>query len=323
MSELASTLNDPQFLPFELDLDSDRLLLLKLNLQQRTEASFLDQRAVDASTPGAWVPIQAALGMTSEKERPPLDFIFHIGHCGSTLLTRLLQSWPQIQVLREPLPLRTLAGAQQLDARNKQILAFLCGMWARCPAGAARTVIKATSSCNALAVDLLGTSSNTRAILMDAPLRHYLATILKSEGSIADAAAAWPDRARVLASYGVALDPGLASGNPVLPIAAGWLAEQKRFEALKLELGDRVLRIDFDQLLREPGAVLQRVAAHFQLARDGVEHALSSPFWRRYSKSVDHAYDAADREHDLRIVETRFGHLIDGAERWVDLQSQG
>src|SRR3546814_19085261 len=45
----------------------------------------------------------------ADGERPPLHWLFHIGHCGSTLISRLLDVLPGLLGLREPLPLLELA----------------------------------------------------------------------------------------------------------------------------------------------------------------------------------------------------------------------
>jgi hypothetical protein len=114
-------LTDPEFLPFKLDLVSRRVLLVRLTPAQRHDAAFLDERALPARADGGWVPLEALLAQTSV-QAACADAIFHIGHCGSTLLSRLLESWPQVQGLREPLPLRILAEAwPQLHAPESRL----------------------------------------------------------------------------------------------------------------------------------------------------------------------------------------------------------
>lgn len=320
MPDPSTFLQDPDFLPFKLDLSGNRLLLVGLTPRQRGEASFLDERALRPDTQGVWVPLDAVLEAHQPITAAPLDFIFHIGHCGSTLLSRLVQAWPGVQALREPLPLRTLAGVEA-DVRRDALLSRLCDLWARRPAGVARTVVKATSSCNGLIEPLLAFRPQARAILLQAPLRSYLATILKSQDSLRDVQAAWPGRAAVLRRHGVGIDTALAADDPVLPVAAGWLAEQLRFDALERgPYGERLLRVDFEALLAAPQRVLEDIARHFDLPAQDLDAALGSPEWRRYSKATTHAYDADDRAHDLQRVEQRFGASIDRAVRWVERQ---
>ena len=104
-------LQDGEFLPFELDLAQRRVLLLRLTEAQRASAPFLDERARPASAEAVWLPLQDVVEEGRASPSLGACWIFHIGHCGSTLLSRLLQSWPHLQVLREPLPLRSLAAA--------------------------------------------------------------------------------------------------------------------------------------------------------------------------------------------------------------------
>lgn len=312
-------LSDAEYLPFDIDVEGQRLLLVRLDARQRADAAFLDRRILGDAPQLAWVPLSAV--PSAPPPRPP-HFIFHIGHCGSTLLSRLLQSWPRTQVLREPQALRTLAAWRQLDAqRVDALLPGLSGLWARDPDRGVATVLKATSSCNALAAPLLSSLPGCRALLMDMPLRSYLATVFKSRAALQDVAAAWPARAEVLARHGIDVTREVGEGDTAAACAAGWLAEQLRYEALVREdTTHRVLRVDFETLLADPRQTLQVIARHLGFDAAGVEAALAAPAWRRYSKATDHAYDAADRAHDLALAERRFGPAIERGTTWVKRQ---
>lgn len=308
----SDTLDDPVYLPFQLDLDRQRLLLVRLDAQQRADASFLDQRALPAQPQGVWVPL--SMLPTANASAHAADYLFHIGHCGSTLLSQLLQSWSALQVLREPLPLRSLAA---MPAPDSALLRKLCTLWARPLAPASRTLIKATSSCNALIEPLLGVDPRSRALLLDMPLTAYLATILKSESSLADVRAAASGRAAVLATTTGQMLVVETLTAPQL-CASGWLGERVRFAALSAgTMGGRVLRIDFEALLAEPQATLSAIAAHLHLDADGVELATSARAWQRYSKAAAHHYDRQDRQHDLALARRRFAAQIEEGMRWA------
>ena len=311
-------LSDPAYLPFDIDTSARRLMLVRLDAQQRADAAFLDNRILGAATQAAWVPLSAL--PPGPPARPP-HFIFHIGHCGSTLLSRLLQSWPCTQVLREPQALRTLAAWRQRDAAAVDaLLPALGALWARDPGGGTVTVLKATSSCNELVAPLLDALPPSRALLLDMPLRSYLATVFKSQAALHDVAGAWPARARELGKHGIDPLRVAADGDTAVACAAGWLAERLRYQDLaRRDDGRRLLRIDFEDLLTAPRITLQAIAQHLGLADENVDAALASPAWGRYSKSTDHAYDAADRAHDLALAERRFGPAIDRGVAWVEL----
>lgn len=317
MSITADILHDPEYLPFRLDLANGRVLLVHLDARQRRVAAFLDPRALPPQPQGAWLPLSALVAPATDDVIA--DGIFHIGHCGSTLLSRLLDSWPEVEGLREPLPLRDLAAAWRAPAPPRDLLALLMAYWRRPLPPASRIAIKATSSCNALIEPMLRDGSLRRAILLDMPLAPWLATLLKSEDSVRDALAASDERAAVLHAHGLAVDGEHAPRDAVEACAMGWLAERLRFDALASgEFASRVLRLDFEDLLSSPEATLTRIAAHLTLDADGVARALASPAWGRYSKAQQHGYGRDDRAHDLALARQRFGDEIARGVAWAD-----
>ncbi|MFD0739665.1 hypothetical protein ACFQZQ_10280 [Lysobacter koreensis] len=309
-----SPLTDPEFLPFKLDLVGRRVLWLRLTAVQRREAAFLDDRALPANVDGGWLPLDTWLA-TPAAVASPAAAIFHIGHCGSTLLSRVLDAWPQVQGLREPLPLRTLAEAWPALAQPEsrlspdeagRLLQAAWTRWSQPLPPATRSVVKATSSCNGLIAPLLESQPGMRAVLLDIPLRPYLATLLKSPGSVLDAASAAGERLRDLQARGIGEDLALHGLSLPQQCALGWLAERLRFDALAGgEHAARVLRVDFEALLAQPEATLHAIAAHFVLAPGGVPAALAAPAWGRYSKAQAHDYGRDDRAHDLALAAER------------------
>ena len=100
------------------DVPRRAALLVCLDADRLRQASFLDDRVLRPDTQGAWVTV-AALAAAAEPIRAlqPVHFIGHSGHVGSTLVSRLLDATGGVLSLREPLPLRTLADAQ--DGRGQ------------------------------------------------------------------------------------------------------------------------------------------------------------------------------------------------------------
>ncbi|RDZ26537.1 hypothetical protein [Lysobacter silvisoli] len=321
----ASPADLPEFLPFKLDLVGRRVLWLRLSAQQREEAAFLDDRAVPANAEGGWMPLASLPAEVPHDDAA--DAIFHIGHCGSTLLSRVLGAWPELQGLREPLPLRSLAEAwPQLgraesrlsEAEAPQLLRALWSNWSRALLPWRRSVVKATSNCNGLIAPLLA-HTQLRALLLDMPLRPYLATLLKSPNSVLDAASAAGERLRDLQARGHAQGVALHALSLPQQCAMGWLAERVRYAAHAAGAqGARVLRVDFETLLAQPEATLHVIAAHLSLDPAGVPRALSSPAWGRYSKAQSHDYSRNDRAHDLTLALQRHGADIAEGEAWVE-----
>lgn len=317
MTTATDILHDPHYLPFQLDLANGRVLFVRLDAQQRREAAFLDPRALPPQPQGAWLPL--SMLQAPATGAVVADGIFHIGHCGSTLLSRLLDSWPEVEGLREPLPLRDLAAAWHTPSPPRDLLATLMAYWRRPLPPASRTAIKVTSSCNALIEPLLRDGTLQHAILLDMPLASWLATLLKSEASVNDALAAFDERAVVLRGHGITIDGAHAPRDAIEACSMGWLAERLRFDALASgAFASRVLRVDFEDLLAAPETTLARIAAHLALDADGVVRALASPAWGRYSKAQQHGYGRDDRAHDLALAQQRFGAEIARGVAWVE-----
>lgn len=298
------------------------MLFVRLDGAARAAAPFLDQRALPAAPEGYWLPLDAVLEKTATFDGAQLDWIFHIGHCGSTLLARVLQAWPTLQVLREPLPLRTLAEAAVGNEanQNSNLMRHLVALWSRPLPPHSRTLVKATSSCNGLVAPTLAQLPQARAVLVDMPLPSYLATVLKSEASLADVLAAAPQRRRILAGDDPDAIAALAVLAPARQCAMAWLAEQVRFRDLATGLdGERILRVDFEALLADRRQTLTAVATHLQLPLQPLDAAMASPWWGRYSKSAGHAYGRSDRQHDLALARQRHGDAIAAAEAWLEI----
>jgi hypothetical protein len=93
----------------QIDLLQDRVLLLRLAREDFLQASFLDQRVVKRESEGCWFDWdQLGRCLSPTTLATAAHYLFHVGHCGSTLLSRLLAELGVLP-LREPLPLRTLA----------------------------------------------------------------------------------------------------------------------------------------------------------------------------------------------------------------------
>ena len=248
-------------------------------------------------------------------------FIFHIGHCGSTLLSRLLDLHEGVLALREPRVLRDLAAIDPssgplAESEWVDLIARSIGSLGRVLAPGQRIVIKATSSCNNLIAPIRAQFHTARMVLMRIALEPYLATMMKAQGG--DALVHAPARLHFLRRR---------LGNDALPaaaldrgqlLAAGWLSELLRFS----ESDDSacVLELDFEELLADPERCLGRVADHLGV-REGtstVTRTAIAGVLRSYAKSPAHPYSRADRTHDLDLARRLFATDIGSGMRWAE-----
>src|SRR5262245_59767355 len=89
---------------FAFEPTQDRAWVLHFEPEDYSRASFLDQRALHHREISGWTvsraELMAACDTPASLDR--LHWLFHIGHCGPTLVSRLLDLLPGVLGLREP-----------------------------------------------------------------------------------------------------------------------------------------------------------------------------------------------------------------------------
>ncbi len=91
--------------PLLMDLETDQVMLTRLSEQDYRQISFLDQRIITPQLPRQLVGWDEIAAITLS-DLPKPQYIFHIGHVGSTLISRLLGEHENVLALREPALLR-------------------------------------------------------------------------------------------------------------------------------------------------------------------------------------------------------------------------
>jgi hypothetical protein len=305
----------PDAYPQNLDLIRGLVLVIRMDARAYRAASFLDDRVLGAATQGAWLPGAAVTEAARRIANPrPLHFIFHTGHVGSTLLSRLLDETGIVLGLREPLSLRAMADAHDLLAGRESLLSgtqfaslleTMLRLWSRGYDWTRAVVVKATSSAGRLAGTLLDTAPQSRAVYMSLRAEPYLATLLGGANSATDLRGHGPGRMRrLLARRELAVSP-LHALSPGALAALGWLVESlARQDAMRNRAG-RVLPLDFDEFMADVAAGVDRVLAHFGLPRDDDLPVVvsRSPVLQQYSKSPDLPFPPEER--GARLEESR------------------
>jgi len=300
---------DAALYPFAFHAGRDAVFVAPMDPAAYRAASFLDERLRPR---GEWLPTAAlAQAMSGARDVRPLHFIFHAGHVGSTLLSRLIDETGRVLPLREPLPLRTLAG----DFAQARAELFL-KLWERGFADIDAVVLKATSSTQRIAPALLALRPQAKAVMLNLGAESYLATMLAGENSTADLNAQGPERLHRLGAHiGHALPPPKTLGEL---IAMSWLAERVTQSAARRLLGARILEVDFDAMLAALPQTLARVLAHFGLAPDRAAQIAQGPALTRYSKAPEHGYSPGLRAQLLAQARRDFAPEIREALLWLD-----
>jgi len=321
LEELGTT---PELYPFAFDPGRDSLLFIRMEAQDYRHASFLDERLLTPTTRGQWVPFaEVARAMLAATASRPLHFIFHSGHVGSTLLSRLLDETGRVLSLREPLALRTVAeaydaGRPGLDER----LEILLRLWERGFGDTEAVILKATSTAERLGSKLLALRGNSKAVTLNVTAESYLATMLAAENSAVDLNAHGPERFHRLGKLLDAAPPRPANLGELA--AMSWLTERLTQDDFFRSFGDRILPLDFDALLQDITTVLAKVLAHLKILAtpDEVARIASGPVLARYSKAPEHSYSAKLRADRLAEARRLYSAEIREALTWLEKLGQ-
>jgi len=328
MDALAQSLaRSPELFPHSLDVRTDTFGFIGLGRADYRRASFLDDRILAPHTLRrtlAWNQVERAVADAGLKEAS--HYIFHIGHVGSTLLSRLLGEQPGVMALREPAILRTLAQIRGEPAFERQIwgtdgferrLSALLKLWSRTFEPGDRAVVKTTSFVSELAGELLDRPSGPRALLMYASPESYMATILGGANAPQEARRLAPERLRRLQGRAGEKVPTPGIGEIV---AMSWACEMTALLAAKTIAGGRALLLDFDAFLARPAEMLAQAALHLDVpaCEQDIAKAIGGPEMRRYSKAPEFAYDAALRREVQNQARATFGAEITRGLVWLD-----
>jgi len=325
MPHLSST---PELFPYGLDVGTDSLTLLRLTEADYAAASFLDQRILKPGVPTQIAPFaQAEIEAAEMGLAESCQFIFHIGHVGSTLLSRLLGRHPGALALREPAVLRMLA---QIRAEPETFprrwtgtqfeahLSTLLKLWSRTFRPDQRAVVKATSFASELAAEILGRAYRPKAIFMFVSPQSYLATILGAENSPREAQMLAALRAKRLHQR-IGAPPQRATCMGEL-VAMSWASEMTALTAALPGSRDRILWLDFDRFLADPQSALTACFEHLGIAAgdDQIGTILSGPDMRTYSKAQEYDYDAKLRSDVLAQAWAMHGTEIERGLGWLE-----
>ena len=313
----------------KFDLVRDVALLIQLDANAYRTASFLDDRVLRPTTKGAWVPLSRVIEASRcIQSAQPIQFIFHTGHVGSTLLSRLLDETNAVLSLREPSTLRLLAEALDVLDKPESLLnhpsfdvlldAFI-RLWGRGYGGTRSVVVKATSSAGRLAPALLARRPEMRAVYLNLRAEPYLTTLLAGQNSPLDLKGHGPERMRRLQSFGATPPSALHQMSLGEMAAMSWLVETwSQANAMKAG-GVRVIGVDFDKMLANIAGEVGRIVRHLEIPHDAsfASAILQSPTLTRYAKAPEHAYTPQLRAQILTDARTRHRDEIGKGMSWL------
>jgi hypothetical protein len=297
--------------------EGDRAIVLAMDRAAYRRSIFLDER-IDPADETARHPLVDGLKVPDPVSAT--GWIFHVAHCGSTLLARALDQGNRL-VLREPLALRQLAivaagRVEPVDWSNR--LALVTGLLARRYDPALPTIVKANVPVNFIIPAIMTSMPAAPAIFLHFPLADYLAAILRS-----------PASRQWLRGVTETLRPAILMAAGSLPdddsgrAAALWLA-QIRVYAAALARFPNCHSLDAEVLFSQPAAVLLAASSLFGAPFDteDVVKITAGPLFKTYSKNPAVTFDDAARRQRQAAQAAALAPEIAAAQQWVRAQTR-
>jgi hypothetical protein len=279
---------------------------------------FLDRRIEAEAGQPILAPVAELEAFAEEAPVDGIGWIFHIAHCGSTLLARALDRYDDTLVLREPVPLRQLGVDAVQGGRSpawQKRLRLAVAMLARRYAPDERVIVKANVPVNLIIDDLMAFDPDAPALFLYYALDEYLAAILRSPVH-----RGWVERVTGLLEAGLRPWCGEIAGLSVAERAAAlWLA-QMRIYADALGRYANARSLDAEQLFNAPGVAVASAYAHFgvPIGAGDVDAMIAGPLFTRYSKGPHIAFDNAERLARKEAVRAALGDELRSARGLIE-----
>jgi hypothetical protein len=278
--------------------EGDQAVFLDMDRAAYERSIFVDGRIQPASRRMLRVPVAPLVAFNDQLQpgsTPAPGWIFHVAHCGSTLLARALDRPGRSLSIREPMPLRQL-GVEAACGRpppgdwagRLRLARTLLGRRYADPEG---VVVKANVPVNAL-LPALTAGPDARAVALYFPLESYLVAVLRSPNH-----RRWVDS--VTAELAAAIGPELAGVGPATTAqraAALWMFQIRAFERLLADCPGAT-SLDADTLFETPRESVSAAADLFGTPFDArtLDAVVEGPLFARYSKNPNVAFSNTDR----------------------------
>ncbi|MGD9980392.1 MAG: hypothetical protein AB7H66_06535 [Hyphomonadaceae bacterium] len=305
--------------------ENEDAILVEMDRAAYHRSIFLDRRIAPKGNTGHRVRVSALFEqlVAAKPAAPELCYIFHVAHCGSTLLARALDVADANLVYREPMTLRHLgvlaagatSGATASEGWTKR-LRLATAMLARRYNMAGPAIVKANVPVNFMLSEAMALNPRQPAILLYATLENYLLAVMRSPDH-----QAWVGRVTGEVGGGLARELGdFDPSQRVARLAAQlWLAQMLIF-ARALETFPTTVSLDAEALFNEPRRVITAAAQHFGQPRsdEDVDAAVGSELFSKYSKNPQQEF-SNERRLGIRD-EARRGLQaeLDDARRWIE-----
>jgi len=295
-------------------------------------SSFLDNRIVRAGERDVMADLDDLVDLASSLslERRVIHYLFHVGHCGSTLLSRVLGERPCYLALREPPLLMGLSRSvrslgrpgfpippERWESLRDLSLLTLGKTWR----ADQTALVKPTSQAGNLIPILMRHTDRERAVMLYTDLEAYLAAMLRPHTRRETRLFARDFRTREFAG----LVPGAPQTSDAYddgPLAAmSWLMHTREMAAALDDpaIGPRCMLLHFDTWLSDPRGVTSQVCEFLgpALTADEMDRLDGLPLLSASAKTPGQPFSGEDRRRELAASRNDNAADIAAGLEWV------
>jgi len=276
-------------------------VFVEMNREAYNRSIFFDMRIAPVKKEGLKIPLAPLIELKDREFNAPrpISYIFHVAHCGSTLLARALDVPSENLVIREPMALRQLsveAGSQFYGSEPpsgwRKRLELATTLLGRSYGAKEPVIVKGNVPINFIAKDLLALSPNQPSILLYFGLEQYLLAILRSPNHRKWVGAVINELQRAVSAHAPLAQPmSVAQGA-----AALWLAQISIYSDI-LAQHPRAASLDAEAFFNSPREAVSASFAHIgsPCSDAHLDAVINGELFARYSKNPTVAFDNAAR----------------------------
>lgn len=278
---------------------------------------FTDRRISPKKPEPQRMPLPELYAATAKLEAAPVNYIFHIAHCGSTLLARALDLKEGNLVCREPFVLRQLGamaangGGGDFD-KKLQLARVMLGRRYKADAP---VIVKANVPVNFMIPALMDKQPDAPAIFLHYGLEDYMLAILRAQMH-----RGWVQHVSNELGAGIEKLTGPRVGEESIAVMAArlWLTQMLQFNQA-LAAYPNAKSLGAEDLFERPKEAIAAAFAHFGQPQSeaAIEATVASDLFSRYSKDPRHQFDNAQRVERRTKLKVELAGELEAARTWA------
>lgn len=309
---------------FLLAFEPPNAVFATMDIHAYRRSIFLDGRISPRTPDQHRIRYDQLIELQAQRDlpKPAISWIFHIAHCGSTLLARALDRPGETFVVREPLALRQIStegasrfGVAPRDTEWQNRLDLVAHLLSRRYEPSDQVIVKANVPVNFVIPDLLKIAPPEPSIVLYFSLENYLTAILRSADHKRWVANIVRENRRAIQD----LTPLSATMSLAEFAAALWLAQIRMF-AIAQANSQAIASLDAEYFFNNPRPALEAAFVHIGRPQSAqqLDAIVGSDLFSTYSKRPTTAFDNEARLARRKALAEPMRDELTAARRYIE-----